>query len=112
MMTLSDLNFAIAELAKLIENGELMAETMPVQFIKIVTTEIKRMMEERTWKLIETAPKDGTEILAVNKLENDPSIRVVFWDSIREKWISTDPLAQHVGFPGLSHWMKSPSLFD
>ena len=62
------------------------------------------------WQPIETAPKDGTRILAYGVLgfESQPSIGTVKWDG--RKWIC-DPneASEYEPEPcALTHWMPFP----
>jgi hypothetical protein len=55
------------------------------------------------WQPIETAPKDGYDILAVE----GPFVRIVFWDTARgglwSKWPGREPMHP-------THWMPLPAL--
>lgn len=60
-----------------------------------------------TWQPIETAPKDGTEILACT--EGFPeSHRIVHWYSDAGCWWDHDGLFDYPDDPWLTHWMPLP----
>jgi hypothetical protein len=62
------------------------------------------MME---WQPIETAPKDKTRVLVLNKRPSGHagSMHVAFWNSVDQLWItSSNHNIKHV-----SHWMPLPN---
>ena len=64
------------------------------------------------WKSIETAPKDGTRVLAYGKLgfESDLGIGTVEWDATWEVWeCSPNEATEYMPEKcELTHWMPLP----
>ena len=78
-----------------------------------------RVMDERKWQPIETAPKDGTPILALDWLfhTNIPKPAIMYWgeDHRGGAWCdyaSWEDPAEHTGweYEMVSHWMPLPEL--
>jgi Protein of unknown function (DUF551) len=67
------------------------------------------------WQLIETAPKDGTEILVVGILcgeifgkKDDVTIGKCSWNG--EEWLCTDADYYVPWYENVTHWMPLPPL--
>jgi len=61
------------------------------------------------WRPIETAPKDGNDILLVHR--NGTSMIVAFWDdegTEMARWQTADGMAYHERWPG--YWRPLPEL--
>ena len=60
------------------------------------------------WQLIETAPKDGTQILVYdpNPFLDPYSVFTVAWDTQRKYWVETTGEGYAVYYP--THWMYTP----
>ena len=61
------------------------------------------------WQLIETAPKDGTRILAL--WSNDPDHVIIEWDTFTKSWMQRAPgLGADHGYGDwmFSNWMPLP----
>lgn len=55
------------------------------------------------WQTMETAPKDGTDILIVTE---NREIVLCYWNNAFNIWYCTD----HRGYKNPSHWMPLPEL--
>jgi hypothetical protein len=68
------------------------------------------------WQPIETAPKDGTEILIVRAEEDSAAYRVAYWDEdgdVPYMWHVSDAVDgfnHHKDLP--THWMPLPDSPD
>ena len=62
-------------------------------------------MIEDQWKPIETAPKDGTEIIVYDRHGN--FVPWVYWDDEDEKGVWMSNFIRWAGHP--THWMAFPN---
>jgi hypothetical protein len=58
------------------------------------------------WQPIETAPKDGTQILSYG-LGGDQDLAVIAWDTRGKSWFLCDG-DQRDNWIGVTHWMSLP----
>lgn len=65
------------------------------------------------WQPIETAPKDGTRIIAVGWdwgiVWNERHVTTVIWRQDREEWCETDDSEDDSACAYLTHWMPLPA---
>jgi hypothetical protein len=60
-------------------------------------------LPDMTWLTIDTAPRDGTRILA--SWQGTDEVEIVSWDELNERWEYPDGSAPF----GLTHWMPLPA---
>ncbi len=61
------------------------------------------------WQPIETAPKDGTDVLiGWFELPGQKSMTIVFWHSFRKAWCNTWTLFSANAVSQPTHWMPLP----
>ncbi|QEL18756.1 hypothetical protein PX52LOC_05793 [Limnoglobus roseus] len=65
------------------------------------------MKRESSWQPIETAPKDGTEVLLLSHPAAmlPPDYAVAYWDEVDEVWYWNKPKR----FLCPTHWMPLPA---
>lgn len=63
----------------------------------------------RRWQPIETAPKDGSVIVAIGAVPARGGYSIIFWDTFHEEWAgyTAEDEKRLVKFPPL-HWMPLP----
>lgn len=59
--------------------------------------------QQQGWQTIETAPKDGTEILGYN--EETDHIWLAHWEEVEKNWF---PCVGDTALDPLTHWMPLP----
>lgn len=97
---------AVAENTK--ENHDRAVNQWPEQIaLMVMADELRRLQEERKWQPIETAPKDGTEVLLFDA-KDAPNEYVGFYDE-GGYWCYSELLVQDVtGAAYPTHWMPKP----
>jgi hypothetical protein len=79
-----------------------------VDLMEDAASALRQLLEERKWKTIESAPKDGTEILirgtAYSMLVPDPITTVAKWDN---GWWGNHHNAPD--YTNVTHWMPLPA---
>ena len=58
------------------------------------------------WKLIETAPKDGTTLLLLNKKKGE--VNTGYWGY--NEWCSNGCIDDWLTFNNITHWCELPEL--
>lgn len=67
---------------------------------------IRELEAEREWRPIDTAPKDGTHILANLETRSEQWQETLFWDGAEEWWWSVRK-GDYIEYE-VTHWMPLP----
>lgn len=97
--------------AQMIALGERIAWGSEADWLHEAAARIAELEAEvaRRWQPIETAPKDGSVIVAIGAVPARGGYSIIFWDTFHEEWAgyTAEDEKRLVKFPPL-HWMPLP----
>jgi hypothetical protein len=83
-------------------------ERKPLEFAALVR-ELEGLRQSHRWHPIETAPKDGTDILAVAVRNGEPYFKITWWRQAKDKRGFTGWGEFNDEFYPATHWMPLPN---